>query len=545
MESLSLSHSVVNNLNQAFDEHTKINRHLQTGKRVMHASDDVGEASKLGKTKMDLIKNRNIQGNLQNSLSLLQTQDGMFKVIGKILDRSSELKIRFDSPVANSAEKEAYNKEFIELQGELRSIAQSKWNGISLFSTQNSRTLFGAPIDTPDLLQESNESGTDAPLKLSRWGIYHHVPKDESTPLNKKLLAITFTDESEGPGTAEYKGNNAANDIVAEQKFLNDRTAWEAFTAGLGITAEIAVVVSESLYSAEARALVGIDTDGGEVVPDGYDETIDLAGLGSVYRGMGREQFTGNPSWASGLGLNPSMQDPNDQADFLWAKFQEMTNNGSELPDAMGIFVDNSGSQFFNEVNNALFQFVDRVRTNYPSIILPSDDLSTALTLRYDGAGNTSVDISTDPEGDTIINGQTGVFRGISLAGKEDWINQSQMALQNLIDNDPTFQAALTTDQEAPTLALSTYTQAELVGFLDTLTQARGQNAAEQQRIRSEIEELQGRVVGLEQSIEVGEGLDIPMAMGVFHRTKDQVDLNAQLVAAAKDMENVLYTDFL
>ena len=142
MESLSLSHSVVNNLNQSFDEHTKVNRHLQTGKRVMNASDDAGEASKLGKTKMDLIKNRKIQGNLQNSLSLLQAQDGMFKVIGNILDRSSELKIRFDSPVANAAEKEAYNKEFTELQGELRSIAQSKWNGISLFSTQNSRTLF-------------------------------------------------------------------------------------------------------------------------------------------------------------------------------------------------------------------------------------------------------------------------------------------------------------------------------------------------------------------------------------------------------------------
>ena len=540
MESLSLSHSVVNNLNQAFDEHTKINRHLQTGKRVMHASDDVGEASKLGKTKMDLIKNRKIQGNLQNSLSLLQAQDGMFKVIGNILDRSSELKIRFDSPVANNAEKEAYNKEFTELQGELRSIAQSKWNGISLFSTQDSRTLFGAPVDTPDLLQESNESGSDAPLKLSRWGIYHHVPKDESTPLNKKLLAITLTDESEGPGTFEYKGRDKSNpsnvpsyDAAGETKFLQDKAAWEAFTSGLGITAEISVVVSPTIYSIEADTSGTTDSDGGEVVPAGYDEVADLAGLATVYRGMGRED----------LG---SMQDSNDQADFLWAKFQEMTNNGSELPDALGIFVDNSGSLTFEAVNQALFSFIDRVKTNYPSIILPSDNLSTPLTLRYyDGAGNTSVDLSSDPEGDTILNLQTGIFRGISLAGAEDWINQSQMALQNLIDNDPTFQAALTTDQEEPTLALSTYTQAELVGFLDTLTQARGQNAAERQRIRSEIEELQGRVVGLEQSIEVGEGLDIPMAMGVFHRTKDQVDLNAQLVAAAKDMENVLYTDFL
>ena len=204
----------------------------------------------------------------------------------------------------------------------------------------------------------------------------------------------------------------------------------------------------------------------------------------------------------------------------------------------MGIFVDNSGSQYFNEVNDALFQFVDRVKATYPSIILPSDNLTS-------GSGPSAVDLATDPNGEAIDRTEIGIFRGISLAGAEDWINQSQMALQNLIDNDPTFQAALTTDQESPTLALSTYTQAELVGFLDTLTQARGQNAAEQQRIRSEIEELQGRVVGLEQSIEVGEGLDIPIAMGVFHRTKDQVDLNAQLVAAAKDMENVLYTDFL
>lgn len=98
MESLSLSRSVVNNLNSAFEKHAKINRHLQTGKRVLDPADDVGEASKLGKTKLDLIKNRNIQSNLQNSLSLLQAQDGMYSTIGDILSRSSELKTLFSSP---------------------------------------------------------------------------------------------------------------------------------------------------------------------------------------------------------------------------------------------------------------------------------------------------------------------------------------------------------------------------------------------------------------------------------------------------------------
>ena len=541
MESLSLSHSVVNNLNQAFDEHTKINRHLQTGKRVMHARDDVGEASKLGKTKMDLIKNRKIQGNLQNSLSLLQAQDGMFKVIGDILDRSSELKIRFDSPVANSAEKEAYNKEFTELQGELRSIAQSKWNGISLFSTQNSRTLFGEPVDTPDLLQESNESGTDGALKLSRWGIYHLEPQEATTALNKKFLAMTLTDESHGGPRGYWGVENAATGVKGEGGFLADIDTWKDFTNKYGLDAEIAVVVNQ--YNS-ASAPYGRDL-GGNVLPPSYDETTDLPGLealglkASIHRGAGRDDYSVGPMPNGG-----DSQNIDDQAQFLFSIFQEKTNNGADLPDALGIFVDNSGSLAFEDANNGLIKFLDLIKANYPSVILPAETTNTIAV--PDPTGDNDGDgVSNQQDGQSIRYGTTGTFRGITLAGAEDWVNQSKIALENLILNDPNIQSALAPEQEAPTLALSAYTQAELVGFLDTLTQARGQNAAEQQRIRSEIEELQGRVVGLEQSIEVGEGLDIPMAMGVFHKTKDQVDLNAQLVAAAKDMENVLYTDFL
>ncbi len=526
MESLSLSRSVVNNLNQAFENHAKINRHLQTGKRIMHASDDVGESSKLGKVKMDVIKNMKIQENLQNSLSLLQAQDGMFKVIGNILDRSAEIKIKSESPIASATDKAAYDKEFNELQMELRSIAQSKWNGISLFSTQDSKTLFGPAVDTDDLLQQSSDKAADATLQLSRWGIYHTEPGQAPKTLDKKLLAITLTDESEGDGLGGY-----APTATGEQKFIDDRAAWEAFTEGLGIRAEIAVVVSESVISAAAGG--GIDADGGEVVPTGYNETTDLEGLAKVYRGLGREEFT-----LSASGRTPNMPDPNDQADFLWSKFQEMTNNGTDLPDAMGIFVDNSGSQFFNEVNDALFLFTDRVKANYPDIILPSDDLMS-------GSAPSAVDLATDPNGESILNGQTGIFRGISLAGAEDWINQSQIALKRLIDNDPNFQAALEPETDDPTYSLNDYSVEDLTGFMDTLIEARGLNAAEQQRIMSEMGELQEKVMGLEKSIEVGESLDIPAAMSVFHKSKDQVHLNAQLVAAAKNMENILYTDFL
>ena len=540
MESLSLSRSVVNNLNSAFEKHAKINRHLQTGKRVLDPADDVGEASKLGKTKLDLIKNRNIQSNLQNSLSLLQAQDGMYNTIGDILSRSSELKTLFSSPIAGDQAKAAYNQEFEELQHELRAIAKSKWNGISLFSTQDSRTLFGPAVDTEDMLQQSSDKGADAPLKLSRWGIYQFEPEvTEPTLLNKKLLAITITDESEGGAALKpYRGfdgdeNNPQN-IAAKDRFENEELpSWNNFLDEVGVEAEIAVIVAESVFTAESNG--GIDADGGEVVPAGYNETTDLEPFARVFRGMGREAFTHEDSPDE----VPNMSNPSDQAEFLWTKFNEITNNGEDLPDALGIFVDNSGSLYFNEINQALFSFIDRVKTNYPEIILPSDNLIT-------GDAN-AVDINTDPEGETIEAGETGIFRGISLAGAEDWINQSEIALRSLIENDPDFQAALEPEEtyEDPTYDLNSYTISDLNNFFDSLIEARAENASEQQRIRSEMGELQQKQVGLEEAVGASEDLDVSAAMGVFHRTKDQVDLNAQLVSAAKEMENILYTDFL
>ena len=539
MESLSLSRSVVNNLNSAFEKHAKINRHLQTGKRVLDPADDVGEASKLGKTKLDLIKNRNIQSNLQNSLSLLQAQDGMYSTIGDILSRSSELKTLFSSPVSGDQAKVAYNEEFQELQHELRAIAKSKWNGISLFSTQDSRTLFGPSVDTKDMLQQSSDKAADAPLKLSRWGIYQFEPGvTEPTLLNKKLLAITITDESEGNAVFKpYRGMDDDEDIAAKERFENEELpSWNNFLEELGVEAEIAVIVAESVFTAESNR--GIDADGGEVVPVGYNETTDLEPFAQVFRGMGREDFSLKPSDLDSS-TKPNMPDPNDQADFLWSKFNEITNNGENLPDALGLFVDNSGSLYFNEVNQALFQFTERIKTTYPEIILPSDNLITG-----DAA---AVDIDTDPEGETIDQTETGIFRGISLAGAEDWINQSEIALRSLVDNDPDFQAALEPEVtfEDPTYDLSSYSISDLNGFLDSLIEARAENASEQQRILSEMGELQQKQVGLEEAVGASEDLDVSAAMGVFHRTKDQVDLNAQLVSAAKEMENILYTDFL
>ena len=48
--------------------------------------------------------------------------------------------------------------------------------------------------------------------------------------------------------------------------------------------------------------------------------------------------------------------------------FLAETDNGKNLPAAMGIFVDDTGSVNLVEVDDAALEFMNWVRTNYPSV---------------------------------------------------------------------------------------------------------------------------------------------------------------------------------
>ena len=86
-----------------------------------------------------------------------------------------------------------------------------------------------------------------------------------------------------------------------------------------------------------------------------------------------------------------------------------MTDNGNVLPDAFGIFVDNSGSLRYNEVDSPAQDMMNWVQTEYGSQVATSSQ---------NGAG-----------------WQNGVF----LASDEEWIARSQEAVESMIA-DPDFQ---------------------------------------------------------------------------------------------------------
>jgi flagellin-like hook-associated protein FlgL len=516
MESLSLSHSVVNNLNATLSENTQIQRHLQTGRKIINNHEDSGGLGSITRLNSTVLRNQAIQQNLQGSLSLLQAQDGMFKVIGNILDRSAELKTKFDSTLYNKHEKAYYDDEFTELQNELRQIAQSKWNGVSLFSTQDSKTLFGPAVDGQTINQESSDDGSGNTLALSRWGIYHlEPPIPPQEPFGIDFLAITLSDESH----LTYSSNGAPG----ENAYVQDKQNWENYLSQLGVDAKIAVAVNENQIGPGPTGLLG-----GNVVPDSMtDADVETTGIGKVFRGAGRDDNTFRPG-----GVPPSSA---EQAQFLMDQVLDPMVAEHGIPKSMGIFVDNSGSLNFNQVNEGLFDFIDLVKSKYPEIVLPSDSYSTM----GDPVG--------DPEGDNLDQPDgAGFFRGIRLADQENWIEQSEIALKELVANDPgVFAAMKAPDGPDPTYELDDYSIEDLEGFMDSLTTARAQNGAEQSRIKHELDELQNKQVGLEQALERADGLDYSLAMARYSKSRDQLHLTANLVSAAREMENTLYTDFL
>ena len=192
----NLTSSINAQLNQGIERARKGNSHLQTGKKINKASDDVGAFSVNSKLNSEITrKNRRVQ-NLQNSFSFLQSQDSALKKAGHILTRMGELKTFFESPTFSASDKATYDEEFKELQLSLKDLRNSKYNGISLFSRENDNQ-FLEKSDNPFNLR-AGASNNNEFLTINRAGFIGSLKIEK--PFEQDLALVNAN------GTAdEYK----------------------------------------------------------------------------------------------------------------------------------------------------------------------------------------------------------------------------------------------------------------------------------------------------------------------------------------------------
>jgi flagellin len=107
---------------------------LASGLRISRPSDDAGGLAVSMKLKAAINRLKGAELNIQNGISFLEVQDGILESIGNIVDRMSELKGLSRDVMKNANDQETYNREFKDLQLQLKDIIAGTFNGVSLFA---------------------------------------------------------------------------------------------------------------------------------------------------------------------------------------------------------------------------------------------------------------------------------------------------------------------------------------------------------------------------------------------------------------------------
>ena len=108
---------------------------LASGKRIISPNDDPGTLSVVMKLNAAVNRMAGAKNNVQNGISFSEIQDGMLETVGRIVGRMAELKgMASQDPMKSSQDVESYNNEFRDLQKQLRDVAKTTFNGVSLFA---------------------------------------------------------------------------------------------------------------------------------------------------------------------------------------------------------------------------------------------------------------------------------------------------------------------------------------------------------------------------------------------------------------------------
>ena len=120
---------------------------LSSGSRLVNPNDDAGGLAVSMRLSATAKRSGSAATNLNSAVSLLQNQDGVLKVGGKILERMAELQSLWNDATKNSDDKALYDIEFVALQGQLTSLSQEQFNGVDLFGSTSTSIITSADGD--------------------------------------------------------------------------------------------------------------------------------------------------------------------------------------------------------------------------------------------------------------------------------------------------------------------------------------------------------------------------------------------------------------
>lgn len=166
--------------NHALKESASSLQKLSTGKKINGSADDAAGLAISSKLQNRLATSEKCGLNLQNTLSFLQVQKGVMAKAAEFISRAAELKHHFHSISSNQSDKENYDKEFREIQLQLREMQVQKFNGVSVFASGNVNSLASASNHSSVLRVE--DSYDDQYIEIHRTGIFDSLFVERAPP---------------------------------------------------------------------------------------------------------------------------------------------------------------------------------------------------------------------------------------------------------------------------------------------------------------------------------------------------------------------------
>ena len=123
------------NLNNTNTNLQKSLARLSSGSRINSSYDDAGGLAVSMKLSAAIRRTEASQSNINNTLAMLQTQDGALKSAEKVLTRMSEL-IQLSGDVTKSTNDRAlYQTEYESLQVQMVDLVDEEFNGVDMFTS--------------------------------------------------------------------------------------------------------------------------------------------------------------------------------------------------------------------------------------------------------------------------------------------------------------------------------------------------------------------------------------------------------------------------
>ena len=113
---------------------------LSSGSRINSSIDDAGGLAVSMKLSASIRRTEATQANVNNALSLLQTQDGVLKNADKVLLRMAELASLATDVTKSTNDLALYQTEMDSLKVQLASLITEEFNGVSLFGGTSTQT---------------------------------------------------------------------------------------------------------------------------------------------------------------------------------------------------------------------------------------------------------------------------------------------------------------------------------------------------------------------------------------------------------------------